>query len=147
MTLNLPELSHALAVVRSAVPQAFAPLQTEADYEAALATLEDLMDAIGPNLEGQEAPHPLEPLAAALTERISAYEESIYTLYTLPQSSPAEALAYCMELRGLTQTALAKATGIDQGNLSKLLSGERPFNAAQIRTLSQFFRVDAALFL
>lgn len=144
MTLNLPELSHALTVVHSAVPQAFAPIQTEVDYETALATLEDLMEAIGPNLDGQDAPHPLEPLASALTERISAYEESAYPL---SQSSPAEALAYCMELRGLTQTALAKATGIDQGNLSKLLSGERPLNASQIRTLSQFFRVDAALFL
>lgn len=144
MTLNLPELTQALQVVQAAAPGAFVPLTTEAEYEAALATLEDLMHAIGPNLNGTDAPHPLEPLAAALTERIAAYEE---TAYPLPTSTPTEALAYCMELRGLTQTALAQATGIDQGNLSKLLSGERQFNAAQIRTLSQFFGVDAELFL
>lgn len=144
MTLNLPELTHALEVVHAAAPQAFAPIHTEAEYEVALTTLEDLMEAIGPNLEGTDAPHPLEPLAAALTERIAAYEEAVYPL---PESTPAQALAYCMELRGLSQTALAGATGIDQGNLSKLLSGERPFNASHIRTLSQFFGVDAALFL
>lgn len=144
MTLNLPELTQALDVIYGAVPQAFAPITSEADYEAALNALEDVMGAMGPNLDGLDVPHPLEPLAAALTERITAYENAVYPL---PESTPAQALAYCMELRGLTQTALAQATGIDQGNLSKLLSGERQFNAAQIRALSQFFNVDAELFL
>ena len=77
MTLNLSELTHALRVVQAAAPQAFTPIRTEAEYEVALTTLEDLMDAIGPNLEGTDIPHPLEPLAAALTERIAAYEEAV----------------------------------------------------------------------
>lgn len=144
MTLNLPELTQALDVVYSAVPQTFAPITSEADYEAALSALEDVMEAMGPNLDGPDAPHPLEPLAAALTERITAYENDVYPL---PESTPAQALAYCMELRGLTQTVLAQATGLDQGNLSKLLSGERQFNATQIRILSRFFGVDVELFL
>jgi len=46
-----------------------------------------------------------------------------------------------------TQTRLSELTGIHQSNLSKILKGERSLTVDQIRTLSSFFKVSAAIIL
>jgi HTH-type transcriptional regulator/antitoxin HigA len=139
MTLNLAELIPAWQRVHALAPAAFSPLADENSYDQALETLEALMMEIG-----EDATHPLEDLARALVERIVAYEDRVYPLPDVP---PARMLAHLMELRGVTQRALAEATGIDQGNISKLLSGKRSFSTEHLRVLSAYFKVDPSLFL
>ena len=106
-----------------------------AESQTALETLEALWEA---KFERPE----LGTLLALLSERIAAYEAQ-----TMPTVSGARALAFLMRQHGLTQSALAQATGIDQTNLSRILSGERDLTTGQIRTLARHFGVSGSLFL
>ncbi|WP_420594821.1 helix-turn-helix domain-containing protein [Deinococcus sp.] len=92
----------------------------------------------------EDPAHPLGSLLTLMVERIQAYEDRVYPP---AEVSPARMLAYLMALRGLSQNALASATGLDQGNVSKLLSGKREFNLKTVGTLSAYFKVDPGLFI
>lgn len=61
--------------------------------------------------------------------------------------TPAEALEFLMERNGLTQSELAKLSGVDQGVLSLCLSGKRAFSKGAALRLSEHFKVSPALFL
>lgn len=137
MTINTHDLFHAWALTERAAHQIMAPLETEADYEAALDTLETVWEA------KTERPE-LGSLLGLLSERIAAYEARVYPM---PEVSGARALAFLMRQHDLTQSALAAATGIDQTGLSRILSGERDFTTGQIRTLARYFGVSGAVFL
>nr|WP_255676512.1 helix-turn-helix transcriptional regulator [Deinococcus sp. 23YEL01] len=52
-----------------------------------------------------------------------------------------------MDSRGLSQSGLAREVYIDQGTLSKLLTGVRAFSKAYAKALSRFFQVPVELFL
>ncbi len=108
-----------------------------AEYHIALNALEALWEA---KFERPE----LGTLLALLSERIAAYEAQTMPM---PTVSGARALAFLLRQHGLTQSALAQATGIDQTNLSRILSGERDLTTGQIRTLARHFGVSGSLFL
>lgn len=137
MTVNTEHLFEAWALAEQAAHRVIAPLETESDYEAALATLEEVWEAKAERPE-------LGTLLGLLSERIAQYEAREYPM---PEVSGARALAFLMRQHGLTQSALAQATGIDQTNLSRILSGERDFTTGQIRTLARHFGVSGAVFL
>ena len=139
MTLNLSELATVWEQLQALAPAAFLPITDDASYQQVLETLEALMTEIGDSEH-----HRLEGLAAALTERLQVYEDAAFPM---PVVLPARMLAYLMELRGILQKALEEATGLDQGNLSKLLNGRRDFNVEHIRVLSRYFKVDPSVFL
>ena len=139
MTLNLTELATVWEQLQTLAPAAFTPITDDGSYQQALETLEALMAEIGDSEH-----HRLEGLAATLTERLQVYEDDAFPM---PGVLPVRMLAYLMELRGVSQKALEEATGLDQGNLSKLLSGKRDFNVEHIRVLSRYFKVDPSLFL
>ena len=137
---NLDQLAVMWSQVDALAPDLLRPIETDEQYQHALEVVDELMTRIN------EAPgeHPLESLLSILIDRVATYEESV-----LPprERRPAGILAYLMEDRGLTQSALASATGIDQSTISKLLGEERSFNASHARTLSSYFNVDAGVFL
>lgn len=114
------------------------PLETEAQYQEALHFVDALMTRVG-----QDERHPLVSLLILVSERVEAYEDRHHPV---PTSTPSRLLAFLMADRDLTQTQLARETGIDQSNLSKLLKGERDFNARQIKALSDYFQVNPAVF-
>lgn len=137
MTINTQDLFYAWTLTERAAHQIITPLETEADYETALNTLETVWEVKAERPE-------LGSLLGLLSERIAQYEAREYPM---PAVSGARALAFLMRQHNLTQSALAAATGIDQTNLSRLLNGERDFTTAQIRTLARHFGVSGAVFL
>lgn len=134
---NLEQLSRAWSQVEAIAPELLRPIETQEQYQNALEVIDELMFQV------TEA-NKLESLLGILLDRVAAYEDRI-----LPRRSgrPAGVLAYLMEDRQLTQSALAAATGIDQSTISKLLSEERAFSAAHARALAAYFGVDAGAFL
>ena len=120
--------------------QALQPIFTirdDADYDRAIVTLNELLDAVGTN----EA-HPLYGLLDALGTLISAYEAE---QPTLPAASGGEVLAYLMDEHDLHQSDLPEVGS--QGVVSEILSGKRELNVRQIRALAERFGVSPAVFV
>lgn len=134
-TLNLRELQP----IWQQLQVALTPIQNDEQHEQALQLLEPIWKEVG-----EKAHHPLGSLLTLMVERIQAYEDERYPM--LP-NDPARMLAYLIELRGISQRELAEATGIDQGNISRLLSRKREFTPEQMRRLGAYFKVDPSLFL
>lgn len=137
---NLDQLASVWSQVDALAPGLLHPIETGEQYQQALETVDELMTRVN-QAEGDD---PLESLLGILIERVTVYEESI-----IPprEKKPAGVLAYLMEDRGLTQSALAAETGIDQSTISKLLAEERRFNADHARILGMYFRVGVEAFL
>jgi HTH-type transcriptional regulator/antitoxin HigA len=115
------------------------PIETEAQYQAAL----ELLEAVWPRV-GENPVSPYGSLFTLLSERISAYENRASPI---PNAPAHQVLAFLMEQKGLKQSALARATGIYQSNLSQVLRGKRKLTLAQIRTLANFFGVEPSVFI
>ncbi len=98
-------------------------IKTEADYQAALAHLEGLMDA-PPGSPAEEA---LELFAML----IDAYEEEAFPI-GLP--NPVAAIEFRMEQQGLTRKDLSQYIG-SQSKVSEVLNGKRPLSLTMIRAL------------
>lgn len=120
----------------------FAPIQSEEHYSAVLNTVERLMLEVSEASGGES--HVLDSLIDLLADRLERYETS---LLGLPTGAPKEVLAYLLDANELTQSGLAKATGLDQGTLSKVLKGERAPSKAQAVKLAAYFRISPALLL
>jgi HTH-type transcriptional regulator / antitoxin HigA len=126
---------HFLAITKH-VP--LRPVRTEADYDAAVASLNALLDAGAAN----EA-HPLADLAATLGELIGDYDEAHYPAKNV---APGEMLRFLMAQHGLKQSDLAEQLG-SQGVVSEVLNGKRELNLRQMRALANRFAVPVAAFV
>jgi HTH-type transcriptional regulator/antitoxin HigA len=120
----------------------FAPIQSEEQYSAVLNTVERLMLEVSEASGGE--PHVLDSLIDILADRLERYETS---LLGPPAGAPREVLAYLLHAHKLTQNGLARATGLDQGTLSKVLKGNRTPSKAQAAKLAAYFRISPALLL
>ena len=136
---NFPELSQTFQQLQGLAPEAFTPIASEADLISATAFLQSLDREIGDTLN-----HPLAPLAETLMQRIMAYEAEHHPI---APAAPDMELRLLMKERGVTQQALAAATGIDQAQISKLAAGKRAFSAEHARRLGAFFGVKPGAFL
>lgn len=114
------------------------PIQTESQYKAAMELLEVVWERVGENPQS-----PYGSLFTLLTERINAYENQTSPI---PDAPAHQVLAFLMEQKGSSQSALADATGIYQSNLSQILRGKRKLTLEQIRTLADFFKVERSMF-
>jgi HTH-type transcriptional regulator/antitoxin HigA len=112
-------------------------IRNEAEYDRAVATLNELLDEIGTDEE-----HPLYGLLDTLGTVISAYEVEHLTL---PEDSGGAVLAYLMEEHDLRQSDLSEVGS--QGVVSEILSGKRELNVRQIRALAARFGVSPAVFV
>ncbi len=115
------------------------PIESEAQYQAALELLEAVWEKVGENLQS-----PYGSLFTLLTERINAYENQTHPI---PDAPANQVLVFLMQQHGLSQTSLAEATGIYQSNLSQILRGKRMLTLEQIRTLADFFKVERSVFV
>lgn len=120
-----------------AVVEPVLTVRTEADYERAVARLNDLLDAVG-----DDTTHPLYGLLDTLGTLIRAYEDEHVTL---PKATGVEALQYLMEEHDLTQSDLPEVGS--QGVVSELLRGKRRLNIRQIHALAERFHVSPAVFI
>jgi len=79
-----------------------------------------------------------------LADLMESYEA--HTLPSLPQTTPANALRFLMEQNDLKQTDMIDIFG-NQGNVSKVLQGQRRITIDQAKGLAQRFKVSPVLFI
>lgn len=113
------------------------PLRTAVDYEAAVATMNSLLDQGGANEDG-----PLADLVATLGTLVAEYDA---THYSLGGATGVEVLRFLMDQHGLRQSDLPEIGS--QGVVSEILSGKRELTARHMRDLAQRFSVPASVFL
>ncbi len=112
-------------------------VRTEADYDRAVARLNELLDEVS-----DDTTHPLYGLLDTLGTLVHAYEiEHV----EMPQATGIEALQYLMEEHDLTQSDLPEIGSL--GVVSEILRGKRRLNIRQIRALSERFDVSPAVFI
>lgn len=139
MTLNISAVTTAWQNLDRVAHDAVAPLKDEASYQRALEALDSLLHAVG-----EDENHPLGDLTEGLMQRVMAYEAEHHPV---PPASPDMELRLLLKENGVTQQAVAAATGIPQGNLSRLASGKRAFTADHARKLGTYFGVNPGVFL
>lgn len=100
------------------------PIKSEADYNAALEELENLMDAELDTEEGDLLDH--------WTILVEAYEDAHYGI---PAPDPIDAILYHLESRGLSKTDLIPHIGSLE-LVELVLFRKRPLSLDMIRNLS-----------
>jgi HTH-type transcriptional regulator / antitoxin HigA len=111
------------------------PIRTEADYEAALAEIEQLFEAVPGTLEGDRL--------EILTTLVEAYEEKHYPI---PLPDPIEAIYYYLESRGLSRRDLEPYLG-SRARVSEVLNRKRPLSLEMIRRLNNGLRIPAEVLI
>ena len=99
------------------------PIKTEANYEKALARIDDLMEAELDTPEGDELD--------ILVTLVEAYEKK---QYPIADPDPIEAIKFRMEQRGLSRKDLEPYIG-SSGRVSEILTGKRELTLNMIRNL------------
>ena len=110
-------------------------IRSEADYEAAIARIDDLMDAEGGTPEGEELD--------VLTDLVELYEAK-HVPMGLP--SPLGAIRFRMEQGGLSPRDLIPFMG-SRAKVSEVLSGKRPLTMQMARALHANLGVPADVLL
>ncbi len=135
MNAQLKHLTFHFEAINAVVP--LRPVRTDAQYEAAVTSLNTLLD------EGAgEESHPLADLAATLGELIGEYDAHHYPAMTVTSGSM---LRFLMTQHGLKQADLGEIGS--QGVVSEVLSGKRELNLRQIKMLSERFGVSPGAFI
>lgn len=110
-------------------------IRTEAEYKAALARAEQLMEAEAGTPQGDELEH--------LAMVIEAYEDKHHPI-ELPD--PIAAIQFRMEQEGLTNKDLAPYIG-SSGKVSEVLSGKRDLTLSMIRALHKHLGIPAEVLI
>ena len=108
------------------------PFADEAQYEHALAFVDDVFDEVA-----RDPVHPLGGLVALLADRIREYEDRVHPWPDT--STPATVLASLMEEHGLKQSDLPEVGA--QSVVSAVLAGRRKLNMRQVKALVKRFSV------
>ncbi len=111
------------------------PIRTEADYEAALARIDALMDAEPGTSKGEELD--------VLTDLVELYETKHVQI---GYPSPVAAIEFRMEQAGLTQRDLVPFIG-SRAKVSEVLSGKRRLTMPMARALHEHFGIPAEVLL
>lgn len=109
------------------------PIRTEADYDAALRTIEKYFDR--PPRKGTPEADRFDVLATL----IEAYERK---RWPIDPPAPVDAILYRMETAGYTQGDLARLLG-SRSRASEVLNRKRPLTLAMIRKLSREWNIPA----
>lgn len=132
MTLVTPAVRHHWAVIRPILS-----IRSQADYDRAVAALNELLDEVG-----DDDHHPLYDLLDTVGTVIAAYEAEHLEL---PAVDGRDVLAHLMAEHDLRQADLPEVGS--QGVVSEILSGKRELNVRQIRALAARFGVSTAVFV
>ena len=107
------------------------PIMTESDYEAGLAEIERLFDAVPGTPEGDQL--------SVLAVLVEAYEQEHYSI---PVPDPIEAIKYHMESRGLGPRDLEPFLG-NRAQVEAILNRRRPLSLEMIRRLHRGLGISA----
>lgn len=109
------------------------PIKTEADYEEALARIDELWEAELGSPEGD--------LLDVLTTLVEAYEEKHHPI--LPPD-PVEAILHFMENQGLERRDLEPYLG-SRARVSEVINRKRPLSLTMIRKLQAGLGISAEI--
>lgn len=110
-------------------------IRTEAENEAALARIEELMDAAAGTPEGEELD--------LLSLLVWNYEQEHYPIGS---PTPLEAIEFFMDQKGLTNADMVKYLG-SPSKVSEVLSGKRALSKTMIRKLVEGLGIPADILL
>lgn len=86
--------------------------------------------------------HGEETYLDALSDLVAAYEDAHFAIEA---ASDADMLRHLMEAKGVTQAQLCRDTKLAKSSVSEVLNGKKPFSRQMIRTLAEYFDVDASV--
>ncbi|MCG6659087.1 transcriptional regulator [Halomonas campisalis] len=129
-------VQQAAAHWRFVAPLLNAP-ESEDDYDALVAALDELLELIG-----DDEAHPLASLASHMGDLIEEYDNAHRPM---PEVRGADMLRHLMQWHGLDQSSLPEVG--TQSVISEILAGKRRLNVRQIKALTQRFDLPADLFL
>ena len=112
------------------------PLRTDADLDAAVNVVDELLDR--DKLTAAEQDY-----LDVLSDLVEAYENEAVPMKAV---GDADMLRFLIEQRGVTQAELAKQSRIVESTISEVLAGKRKLNRAQIGKLARFFYVAPGVF-
>jgi HTH-type transcriptional regulator/antitoxin HigA len=107
------------------------PIKTNEDYQAVLAEIEQLFDAVPDTPEGDRL--------EVLTTLVKAYEQHHFRI---PTTDPIETIRYHMKTRGLSRQDLEAALG-SRARVSEVLNHKRSLSLSMIRNLHNRFGIPA----
>ena len=111
------------------------PIRTEADYQAALARVNTLMDAAAGSPEGDELD--------VLVDLVALYESR---RYEIGYPSPVEAIEFRMDQQGLSARDLVPLIG-SRAKVSEVLAGKRGITMSMARALHRHLGIPAEVLL
>jgi antitoxin component HigA of HigAB toxin-antitoxin module len=132
-TRQFPKWEHPACL--TTIPVRIRIIKTKAEYEAALARIEKLMDAAPNTAQGDE----LELLSLLVHD----YEEK---KFPIDKPDPVAAIRFRMEQQGLAPRDLVPLLG-SRSRVSEVLSGRRSLSLKMIRALVAGLRIPAELLL
>lgn len=112
-----------------------APIRTEADHRAALARINELMDAQAGSPEADEL--------SVLADLVEVYEAKHFPI---ERPTPLEAIRFRMEQAGLEPRDLEPYIG-SRGKVSEVLAGKQPLTLPMIRALHRHLGIPAEVLL
>ncbi|MCK8603299.1 helix-turn-helix domain-containing protein [Desulfoferrobacter suflitae] len=116
------------------------PLRTEDDYLRAIEVVDQLA------IKGEDSLAEAEQDQLDIFSALIEVYENMYHPMVLPKVSPLEFLQKLLEFSGMNESDLGRLLG-ERSLGHKILKGERQLSKAHIRTLSDYFKVDASAFL
>ena len=113
------------------------PLRTDADLDAAVAIVDELIDR-------QVLTSAEQDYLDVLSDLVEAYESDNIAMSPV---GDAELLRFLIEQKGVTQAGAAAGAGIAESTISEVLAGKRKLNRRQIAKLACYFHVEPGAFL
>ena len=119
-------------------------IRSEEDYDAALARIADLMDALtGPDGQVEDTDSPYRVELDALTDLVEFYEERNHSI---GYPDPVEAIRFRMDQANLGHRDLVPFIG-SRAKVSEVLSGKRAITMSMARALHQHLGIPAEVLL
>jgi HTH-type transcriptional regulator / antitoxin HigA len=113
------------------------PLRSDADLDAAIAVIDELLDHA-------DLTDPEQDYLDVLSDLVDAYEDEHIPIAPV---GDADMLRFLIENKDVTQSQLAAEAGIAESTISEVLSGKRKLNRTQIGKLARYFHVEPGVFV
>lgn len=104
--------------------------------------LEAASDTVDQLMAKGSLDHGEEMYLDALSDLIATYEDRHHAI---EPASDADMLRHLLDSKGVTQTDVCSATGLPKSSLSEVLAGKKQFSRQMVRSLADYFQIDASI--